>query len=264
MRMAANYDEMAENVDEYVFEDLKKERHDDIKSFLRGRILVKVGDRGYRVDVLIGNKEDGRRILYEVDGITDAEIKEADVENGPSNNTNGYRQNTSAYHTNINPAGKESNRKNDIKYSVKVDSEGRELSNEQQEYFKDSQVVDENGNLRVVYHGTNYERFNIFDYDETGKVDGGFFGRGFYFAFSKGEAGMYGRNIIPAYLNIKNPFVFNEELYLLDGEKVDGYDESNAVFVMNLAEKVPEIAEKYTINTWPETEIFQKSSHLLG
>lgn len=145
---------------------------------------------------------------------------------------------------------------NEIKFSINTDSEGRKLSDEQQSYFKDSQVVDENGNLRVVYHGTNYDRFTTFDYDETGKVDGGFFGRGFYFAFSKGEAEMYGRNVIPAYLNIKNPFVFDEELYLLDGERVDGYDESNAVFIMNLADKVPEIAEKYTIDTWPENGDF--------
>jgi hypothetical protein len=47
-------------------------------------------------------------------------------------------------------------------YSSKVlystrDSAGRDLSPEQQEFFKDSQVRDEQGNLLVVYHGTNAE-----------------------------------------------------------------------------------------------------------
>lgn len=42
------------------------------------------------------------------------------------------------------------------------DSQGRELSPEQQEYFKDSKVRDENGNLLVVYHGTPQGGFTEF------------------------------------------------------------------------------------------------------
>ena len=43
-----------------------------------------------------------------------------------------------------------------VKFSLK-DSDGNELSPEQQEYFKNSKVVDKDGNLLVVYHGTNNE-----------------------------------------------------------------------------------------------------------
>lgn len=39
-------------------------------------------------------------------------------------------------------------------YSLKRDSEGNKLSDQQQEYFKNSKVRDEDGNLLVVYHGT--------------------------------------------------------------------------------------------------------------
>lgn len=46
------------------------------------------------------------------------------------------------------------------KYSPK-DSDGNELSKQQQEYFKDSKVRDENGNLLVMYHGTP-NNFTVF------------------------------------------------------------------------------------------------------
>ena len=41
------------------------------------------------------------------------------------------------------------------------DNQGRELTKEQQEYFKDSKVRDDEGRLLEVYHGTNYD-FNEF------------------------------------------------------------------------------------------------------
>ena len=46
-----------------------------------------------------------------------------------------------------------------------MDNKGRKLSKEQQEYFKDSKLVDENGNLKNYYHGTQRaDRVgNIFD-----------------------------------------------------------------------------------------------------
>ena len=43
-----------------------------------------------------------------------------------------------------------------------VDSDGNELSAEQQEYFRDSKVRDADGRLMVMYHGTpsgNYTTF---------------------------------------------------------------------------------------------------------
>lgn len=52
----------------------------------------------------------------------------------------------------------------DVKYSL-TDNQGRELSKEQQEYFKDSKARDENGKLVTVYHtmtdtGTQFNEFN--------------------------------------------------------------------------------------------------------
>ncbi len=47
--------------------------------------------------------------------------------------------------------------------NVKTDSEGTQLSKGQSEYFKDSKVVDENGNLKAMYHGSPNADFYIFD-----------------------------------------------------------------------------------------------------
>ena len=44
------------------------------------------------------------------------------------------------------------------KYSIGLSSQdvkGRTLSKQQQEYFKNSKARDENGNLKVYYHGTS-------------------------------------------------------------------------------------------------------------
>lgn len=39
---------------------------------------------------------------------------------------------------------------------------GQELSNEQKEFFKDSKIRDENGNLIIMYHGTPNGTFDVF------------------------------------------------------------------------------------------------------
>ncbi len=53
---------------------------------------------------------------------------------------------------------------NETKYSISTkDSNGRTLTKQQQEYFKDSKATDENGNLEVVYHGSNKAGFTVFN-----------------------------------------------------------------------------------------------------
>ena len=48
-------------------------------------------------------------------------------------------------------------------YSINTDNQGRELSKQQQEYFKDSKVRDEEGRLLEVYHGTDTGGFMVFN-----------------------------------------------------------------------------------------------------
>lgn len=53
--------------------------------------------------------------------------------------------------------------KTDTKYSLSTDSDGKKLTKEQSEYFKDSKMRDENGNLKVMYHGSQDAGFHTFD-----------------------------------------------------------------------------------------------------
>jgi hypothetical protein len=111
----------------------------------------------------------------------------------------------------------------DTKYSLN-DNQGRTLTKEQQEYFKDSKVRDENGNLLTVYHGTEANAgipkehwFNIFDIDKSGR-NGNMLGEGFYFTTDEAHAKQYAHtkgNIYETYLDIKNPLELD---YLNSGD----------------------------------------------
>lgn len=82
-----------------------------------------------------------------------------------------------------------------------VDSEGNDLTDQQKEFFKDSKIVTEDGNLKVMYHGSPNE-FTVFDRKKA--KSSAYFGKGFYFSDSSNQAGVYGNNY-KVYLNIKNP-----------------------------------------------------------
>jgi len=120
-----------------------------------------------------------------------------------------------------------------------------------------SRIRTKDGKLRIVYHGTNTGDFTVFDPKTIGMSSGdnGFFGKGFYFAFNKGEAEWYGhRRIIPAYLNIQNPFDFRKELQYYKGKLAGEYAACDAIVYMNFAEKFPEIADKITITAFKNDE----------
>lgn len=51
---------------------------------------------------------------------------------------------------------------NSTQFSLE-DTDGKSLTKDQIEYFKDSKVRDENGRLKVMYHGTESAGFNVFD-----------------------------------------------------------------------------------------------------
>lgn len=92
--------------------------------------------------------------------------------------------------------------KNIISQNTEKSSENHySLSAEQESYFKDSKVRDENGNLKVMYHGS-HESFTVFDKKKA--RSSGTYGKGFYFTDSKSHAGTYGDSY-EVYLNITNP-----------------------------------------------------------
>ena len=107
------------------------------------------------------------------------------------------------------PLSERFNKKNnDIRYSLK-DTEGKTLTKEQAEYFKDSKVRDKDGNLIVVYHGSP-ESFTIFDtHKDTSSIiyDASFFtsdeSRAKAYADKNNTTGY----VYKGYLNITNPLM---------------------------------------------------------
>ena len=94
------------------------------------------------------------------------------------------------------------------KYSIGIDSQGRELSPNQREFYKDSKAVDENGNLLRLYHGTPKGGFSVFDSSFSDDK------RSLFFTDDPEVADTYngGRNrssIYPVYLNLKNPLIID-------------------------------------------------------
>ena len=85
------------------------------------------------------------------------------------------------------------------------DSLGNELSAEQQEYFKDSKVRDNKGNLMVVYHGTS-EDFYVFKANDFTKESGGLTKIKGYFSENQEYAEYYGTPT-PYYIRITNPLI---------------------------------------------------------
>ena len=92
--------------------------------------------------------------------------------------------------------------KKDIRYSIGIaDSQGRQLSPNQREFFKDSKAVDENGNLLTLYHGTKDAGFTVFNTsrevsnrNENGEwvKESGF--QPIFLTTSKADADSYGGN----------------------------------------------------------------------
>lgn len=109
-----------------------------------------------------------------------------------------------------------------------TDNKGRELSKQQQEYFKDSKVRDENGNLMTVYHMTG-DNFTKIDFKKNAQGL-------FWFTTSKdallnGEVSANGTrnktnaNIMEMYANIKKPANYEEyDKYTIQQLKDKGFD----------------------------------------
>lgn len=76
-----------------------------------------------------------------------------------------------------------------------------------------SKVVDENGEPRVVYHGSSNE-FTVFDTSKIGSSTGTSDGRGFYFTTRKSYAESFASqdgNLFEVFLDIRNPLSYDKK-----------------------------------------------------
>ncbi len=87
------------------------------------------------------------------------------------------------------------------------DNQGNTLSKQQQEYFANSKVRDENGKLMVLHHVTD-KNFNVFDSNAYGKNTGEKL-LGIY--LSAEPIGIYGDVDMQVYANITNPVTKNDK-----------------------------------------------------
>lgn len=109
-------------------------------------------------------------------------------------------------------------------YSSKVDSDGNNLSEDQNKFFIRSEVRNDEGYLLPMYHGTDsYKDFTIF---KAGKD--GYLGKGMYFSGSESIAKRYAEQngykgrVYKVYLNVTNPLIVTSDNPALEilGEKV--------------------------------------------
>ena len=106
----------------------------------------------------------------------------------------------------VNLNGTKQNNQN-TKYSLTEDSQGRQLSEQQQEYFKDSVTKNENGELQIYYNGGgDYTTF-----DNTKMSDQSKWGKGIYLTKDSDIASSYGENVKEVYANITNPLSQTEK-----------------------------------------------------
>lgn len=113
-----------------------------------------------------------------------------------------------------------------VRYSRVIhDTSGHELSAGQQEYFKDSKAVDEDGRLKVMYHGTHSYGFTVFD---PGRSQGALF-----FSDNAYVADSYGGDKYSVYLDLKNPLEvdygggYYDESIRYDDESRNVYNDFN-------------------------------------
>lgn len=162
LRMSNNIDEILKASDNYVNEEPKHSRKDGLKDFARGNVNLRIGNSDYAAEIIIGNN--GKKLyLYDVINLRPITIKERRSNNKPLSNNGKSLKNITPSENSI-----PQNNKNDndiLKQDRNTDSEGNKLTKEQQEYFKDSKVRDDEGRLMIMYHGTPTGGFTVFKND---------------------------------------------------------------------------------------------------
>lgn len=109
-----------------------------------------------------------------------------------------------------------------------------------------TKVVDENGNPRVVYHGSNAQ-FTVFDTAKIGSTTGTADGRGFYFTTDKDYARGFvtpSGKLFGVFLNIENPLSYDRKTItraqlkkiLKEADKVEFAQEGEHYMLSNYAD----------------------------
>lgn len=205
----------------------------NVGGYNRYAVTFVLDDVTFNGELLVALNDSGQGMFYDI-----VKIKE---------NGAGYHPIVAGANTVSNNSIRQNSEKStesDIKYSLREDSEGRRLSKKQAEFFRNSKVVDENGNLLVVYHGTKSD-FTIFDKSKGGESNS-IADIGFWFTPSKQGAERWAENAwwgdneqgkaMAAYLKIDNPKIY---------ETTDNDSKEVVLKERDLHQKRSKLASKY-------------------
>jgi len=139
------------------------------------------------------------------------------------------------------------------RFSVKTDSKKRKLSIGQQEYFKNSKIRDDNGDLKVLYHGTEND-FTVFDFSQGGK-NGTAEGFGIYLTDNPEVSQSYGGRIIEGYANITKP-AYADKRTLKRNDLIKLIRETINVQAKEMAEDYDGDIEEAKRDTWISNYVY--------
>ena len=159
---------------------------------------IQLGNEDYYVAAVVNvNKNSNEYYLHEIAMVNKKE-DETLFKTGNGQKTTPSNASSSIYSL-LNKLQNVNN--NETKFSLDIDSDGNKLTQQQAEYFKNSKVRDEGGNLLKVYHGTT-ENFTVFD-KTKGRSNMDI--QGMFFSPWEIDAKGYGSNVNAYYINITNP-----------------------------------------------------------
>lgn len=188
-------------------------RTDNFVDFDHGNVLIEAGRNQYVAEVVVGITDRGNAVFYDVVDIQPTQfttIKEEPSPNVTTNKSPDIAYESSSDSTVPQQAAEV---KGNVRYSSRNtrDSDGNQLTEDQARYFENSRVRDDEGNLKVVYHGSP-AIFTEFSADFMG-THGSAEGQGFYFTDYKPMAEGYlkdGGQLLQGYLNIQKPLSDSE------------------------------------------------------
>lgn len=97
------------------------------------------------------------------------------------------------------------------------DTQGRRLTAAQQEFFKDSKARDDDGNLKVLYHGTGSFGFSTIDFSRAQDGISFFLTDSIQTAESYFDKQAEGSGMYELYANMKDPFASRQGMAVADG-----------------------------------------------
>lgn len=187
----------------------KDARHGDMASGgwnYRTAYFMDFDGKYYKTTISVAEGSGGS-IVYNVGKMQERSTPQIGGSSGKAGALRGNASTNSIRQSNDNSQEKSSDK---VQSSVR-DSAGRELTEAQQAYFKDSKVRDADGKLKLVYHGSAaiFTKFSADFMSQNGRSEG----QGFYFTDYKPMAQGYEKNggqLLEGYLDIKKPLSDSE------------------------------------------------------